>query len=75
MLENNNKRYSQKKYFCVQKHDCFYLFLNSKFSKIGRVTKKGVVAKRGGWEIFERENYQKNLIYKKCKECKYFPNF
>ena len=23
MLENNNKRYSLKNYFCVQKHDCF----------------------------------------------------
>ena len=42
---------------------------------MGRVAKNGVVVKRGGWEIFERENYQKNLIYKKCNNVNIFQIF
>ena len=32
---------------------------------MGRVAKNGVVVKRGGWEIFERENSQKKINLQK----------
>ena len=33
MLENNDKRYSLKKYFCLQKHDCFPVVIIKKIKR------------------------------------------